>query len=203
MAILVGFLILLFSPQMVWAQFLPVAHVISVEGEALLNKESAKVGMEVSQGMTISAVGRNFDSTSITFKLQNGHVFRIHGGTVLIKELHPKMAFLSLINGSLYSVIAPLKGGDKVMINVQNEGDEISLFQGQYLISKRDDKIILFSKKGLLDLKLNQLNYEIKNESAGEINSQNKFSRLNNHMPAASEKIIKYLNSQSENDKRK
>ena len=98
------------------AGFMAVANVSKIHGTAFLNKEKVKDGQEITEGMMISIPKKG---DYIDVKFQNGHVVRMMGAAVMVKELNPKSTFFELLKGKLYSAVKPLTKDEKFQVKTR------------------------------------------------------------------------------------
>lgn len=104
---------ILFSTN-IFANFLPIAKISKISGKAYIDKEIAKVGSEISEGMEVRVLKL---SDYVDIKYQNGHVIRLTGGVMKVKDLNPKTSVIQLLKGTLYSLVKKLTKDEKFTVN--------------------------------------------------------------------------------------
>lgn len=96
--------------------FLPVAKIIEVKGNAKINTEIAKVGLEIAEGNKIEL--KRGDKLIIEF--QNGHKISLSNATVMFDILNPKNALINLERGGIFVMINSLTPNENFHIRAGN-----------------------------------------------------------------------------------
>lgn len=115
---LISFLLFSLISFSAFAQgFAPVANVIEIKGEVLINKEKIEKGAEIATGMEIEMPKRG---TFIDIKFQNGHLLRLVDAAVFVSNITPKEYFFNLKKGKAYSIVKPLTEAEKYLIKAKD-----------------------------------------------------------------------------------
>jgi hypothetical protein len=149
------------------AGFLPVAKIVNISGNVLVNNEIAKVGTEISEGSEVSI---NMEKDFADIKYQNGHILRLKGGVIKVQELTPKKSIIELVKGTLFNLIKKLATDETFTIKTKSVS--FGVRGTQFYISQSAKESYLCVCDGIVTAKKGNKTLEVKKDEDLFINKK-------------------------------